>query len=108
MPASGPRAAVHPRPGARHLTAASADLVGFTKLGEEVPPEELGQLANRLADLARDVAAPPVRFVKTIGDAAMFICTEPAPLLDAVLKLVEITDSDDNFPRLRAGIASGD
>ena len=101
------RAAGAPLPGARHITAAFADLVGFTRLGEEVPPEELGQLANRLADLARDVAVPPVRFVKTIGDAAMFVCTEPAPLLDAVLKLVDITDSDDDFPRLRAGIASG-
>ena len=101
------RVAGAPLAGARHITAAFADLVGFTRLGEEVPPEELGQLANRLADLARDVAAPPVRFVKTIGDAVMFICTEPAPLLDAVLKLVEITDGDNDFPRLRAGIASG-
>ena len=101
------RAAGAPLPGARHITAAFADLVGFTRLGEEVPPEELSQLANRLADLARDVATPPVRFVKTIGDAAMFVCTEPAPLLDAVLKLVDITDGDNDFPRLRAGIASG-
>jgi adenylate cyclase len=101
------RAAGAPLPGARHITAAFADLVGFTRLGEEVPPEELGQLANRLADLARDVAAPPVRFIKTIGDAAMFVCAEPAPLLDAVLKLVDITDSDNDFPQLRAGIASG-
>ncbi|WP_428341232.1 adenylate/guanylate cyclase domain-containing protein [Mycobacterium sp.] len=101
------RAAGAPLPGARHITAAFADLVGFTQLGEEVPPEELSQLANRLADLARDVATPPVRFIKTIGDAAMFVCTEPAPLLDAVLKLVDIIDGDDDFPRLRAGIASG-
>jgi adenylate cyclase len=48
-----------------------------------------------------------VRFIKTIGDAVMFVCTDPAPLLDAVLKLVEITDGDNDFPRLRAGIASG-
>jgi len=53
------RAAGAPLPGARHITAAFADLVGFTKLGEEVAARELGQLANRLADLARDVAAPP-------------------------------------------------
>ncbi len=101
------RAAGAPLPGARHITVAFADLVGFTRLGEEVPAEELGQLANRLADLARDVAVPPVRFIKTIGDAVMFVCTDPAPLLDAVLKLVEITDSDNDFPRLRAGIAGG-
>jgi adenylate cyclase len=101
------RAAGAPLPGARHITVAFADLVGFTRLGEEVPAEELGQLANRLADLARDVAVAPVRFIKTIGDAVMFVCTDPAPLLDAVLKLVEITDGDNDFPRLRAGIASG-
>jgi adenylate cyclase len=101
------RAAGAPLPGARHITVAFADLVGFTRLGEELPPEELGQVANRLAELARDVAQPPVRFIKTIGDAVMFVCTEPAPLLDAVLKLVEITDGDNDFPRLRAGIASG-
>lgn len=101
------RAAGAPLPGARHVTVAFADLVGFTRLGEEVPAEELGQLANRLAGLARDVATPPVRFIKTIGDAVMFICTEPAPLLDAVLKLVDMTDSDNDFPSLRAGIASG-
>jgi adenylate cyclase len=101
------RAAGAPLPGARQITVAFADLVGFTRLGEAVPPEELGQLANRLAGIARDVAVPPVRFIKTIGDAVMFVCTEPAPLLDAVLKLVEVTDTDNDFPRLRAGIASG-
>lgn len=101
------RAEGAPLPGAREVTVAFADLVGFTRLGETVPPEELEQLSQRLADLARDVAVPPVRFVKTIGDAVMFVCPEPAPLLDAVLKLVETTDSDGEFLRLRAGVASG-
>jgi adenylate cyclase len=101
------RAAGTPLAGARQVTVAFADLVGFTRLGEELPAEELGQLANRLAEVARDVAAPPVRFVKTIGDAVMFVCADPAPLLDAVIKLVEVTDGDNDFPRLRAGIASG-
>jgi adenylate cyclase len=101
------RAAGAPLPGARQVTVAFADLVGFTRLGEEVPPEELGQLASRLAGHARDVAVPPVRFIKTIGDAVMFVCTDPALLLDAVLKLVETTDTDNDFPRLRAGVAAG-
>ncbi len=101
------RAAGAPLPGARQVAVAFADLVGFTRLGEAVPPEELGQLSDRLAELARDIAAPPVRLVKTIGDAVMFVCPDPAPLLDAVLKLVEVTDSDNDFPRLRAGVAAG-
>ncbi|PQM48596.1 pH-sensitive adenylate cyclase [Mycobacterium talmoniae] len=101
------RAAGAALPGAREVSVAFADLVGFTRLGEVVPPEDLEQLATRLADRARDVAAPPVRFIKTIGDAVMFVSTKPAPLLDAVLKLVETTDSDRDFPRLRAGVAAG-
>jgi adenylate cyclase len=60
-------------PGAREMTVAFADLVGFTELGEMVAPEELERVANRLAELARDVMVIPVRFVKTIGDAVMFV-----------------------------------
>ncbi len=104
---AGERAAGKPLPGARQIAVAFADLVGFTRLGEVVSPEELGHLANRLADLARDLTAPPVRFIKTIGDAVMLVCPDEAPLLDTVLKLVEMVDTDDDFPRLRAGMASG-
>jgi adenylate cyclase len=101
------RAAGKPLPGARKITVAFADLVGFTRLGEVVSPEELGQLAGRLAILARDMAVPPVRFIKTIGDAVMFVCPDPLPLLDVVVKLVDVVDTDNDFPRLRAGVASG-
>jgi adenylate cyclase len=101
------RAAGKPLPGARQVAVAFADLVGFTRLGEVVSAEALGQLAGRLADLARDLTTPPVRFIKTIGDAVMLVCPDPAPLLDMVLKLVEVVDTDNDFPRLRAGVASG-
>src|SRR5580693_7869571 len=101
------RAAGKPLPGARLVTVAFADLVGFTRLGEKVLAEELGHLAGQLGGLARDLTAPPVRFIKTIGDAVMFVCPEPAPLLDTVLKLVEVVDTDNDFPRLRGGVASG-
>jgi adenylate cyclase len=101
------RAAGKPLPGARQVTVAFADLVGFTKLGEAISAEDLGQLASRLGYRARDVTAPPVRFIKSIGDAVMFVCPDPVPLLDVVLKLVDAVDTDDDFPRLRAGVASG-
>lgn len=101
------RAAGKPLPGARQICVAFADLVGFTRIGEAVSPEELGHLANGLATLARDMTAPPVRFIKTIGDAVMLVCPEPLPLLDVVVKLVDTVDTDNDFPRLRAGVASG-
>jgi adenylate cyclase len=95
-------------PGSREVAVAFADLVGFTRLGEEVAPDELGRLAVRLEALATEVARPPVRLVKTIGDAAMLASPEPPALLEATLSLLEAADGEgQDFPQLRAGAALG-
>ncbi|HWG07659.1 MAG TPA: adenylate cyclase regulatory domain-containing protein [Solirubrobacteraceae bacterium] len=95
-------------PGSREVSVCFADLVGFTRLGEEVTADELGRLAVRLEALAGEVADPPVRLVKTIGDAAMMASPEPEPLLDAALTLIEAADAEgEDFPQLRAGAALG-
>jgi adenylate cyclase len=95
-------------PGSREIAVCFADLVGFTRLGEEVPPTELGRLAARLEALARDVSEPPVRLIKTIGDAAMLTSPEPQPLLEAALAMLDAADAEgDEFPQLRAGAALG-
>ncbi len=104
---AGERAEGRPLPGARDVTIAFADLVGFTKLGEAVPPEELEGLANRLVEATHEVVAPPVRFIKSIGDAVMLVSPEPVALLTAMLALLEAAGADDEFPRLRVGLASG-
>ncbi len=101
------RAAGAALPGARAVGAAFADLVGFTQLGELVPPEQLEQMANRLADHARELAVPPVRFIKTIGDAVMLVSSDVAALLAAVLALVDTAEADEALPSLRAGVAYG-
>ncbi|CAN5661993.1 adenylate cyclase [soil metagenome] len=102
------RAAGAPLPGARTIAVAFADLVGFTRLGEAVEPEQLERLANHLADLAREVAVPPVRLVKTIGDAVMLVCPDAALLLEAMLDLCDAAQADAGFPRLRVGLAYGE
>jgi adenylate cyclase len=94
-------------PGAREVTIGFADLVGFTKLGEVVPPEDLERLAHRLMDLAHQVAEPPVRYVKSIGDEVMLVSTDPTAMLDAMLELVTATEAIEDFPRLRTGLATG-
>jgi adenylate cyclase len=95
-------------PGSREVAVCFADLVGFTRLGEEVPADELGRLAVRLEELATEAAEPPVRLVKTIGDAAMLASPEPAPLVGAALRLIDAADAEGaDFPQLRAGAALG-
>ncbi|WP_205698128.1 adenylate/guanylate cyclase domain-containing protein [Conexibacter sp. SYSU D00693] len=95
-------------PGAREVGVAFADLVGFTRMGEEVQPEEVGRVATRLEQLAGDVVAAPVRLVKTIGDAAMLVCEDPAALVSCSLDLVEAVDAEgEGFPQVRVGIAHG-
>ena len=93
---------------ATDISVCFADLVGFTKLGEQVETEELGMIAGRLDELATAVAEPPVRLVKLIGDAAMLVSTDPAAMVEAALRMVEAADAEgDEFPALRAGVATG-
>jgi adenylate cyclase len=94
--------------GATEVSVAFADLVGFTKLGERIPAEELGAIAGRLLELTTASARPPVRLVKTIGDAAMLVSPDPGALVDATLHLVDAAEREgEDFPRLRAGLATG-
>ncbi|MDE3069730.1 MAG: adenylate/guanylate cyclase domain-containing protein [Acidobacteriota bacterium] len=93
--------------GTVHVSVAFADLVGFTSLGERLSVEELARMAGRLTVLGQDVAVPPVRFVKTIGDAVMLVSPRSGPLVSAALELVDTVEADPTLPSLRAGIASG-
>jgi adenylate cyclase len=89
-----------------HAVVCFADLVGFTRLGSEIDVDELGAVARTLAELASDVATPPVRLIKTLGDAAMLVSTDTAALVGAALALVQAVE-DAELPALRAGVASG-
>jgi adenylate cyclase len=96
-------------PGGELVNVSFADLVGFTKLGENLPPDEIGRVAGRLGRIAADIAEPPVRLVKTIGDAAMLVSPEAEPLVQATIALVRAADDEgEEFPQLRAGIARGE
>jgi adenylate cyclase len=94
--------------GTAELSVCFADLVEFTRLGEEIAPEELGSVAGRFEEMASAVVEPPVRLVKMIGDAAMMVSPEPEAMLGAALRLIEAADEEgDEFPFIRAGLALG-
>jgi adenylate cyclase len=100
--AAGRRSDVH------EVSVGFCDLVGFTRLGEGVPAADLGAIATRLAALAAEVAEPPVRLIKTIGDAVMYVAPEPAPLLETTLGLMEAAEAEgEDFPAVHAGAAHG-
>lgn len=106
---SGAELAAGRLPGGRFTVVCFADLVGFTRLGEQVPPDELGAVAGRLAELAADVAEPPVSLVKTIGDAVMLVSPDADAQLHAALTLLERGEAEgEDFPQLRAGLAAGE
>ena len=92
--------------GTEELTVAFADLVGFTRLGESLDIEQVGDLSGKLFELASEAARGPVRLVKMIGDAAMFASRESEPLLHSVLAMVEAV-GEEELPPLRAGVARG-
>jgi len=94
--------------GINRVSVCFADLIDFTRLGEQIPVDELGVVAVRLGEMASAVAQAPVQLVKLIGDAAMLVSTEPEALGDAALRLVQAADDEgESFPQLRAGLAYG-
>jgi adenylate cyclase len=92
--------------GAQPITVGFVDIVGFTKLGEDVEPEDLGPVVRSFERAVSEAAQRPVRLVKTIGDAAMLVGPEAGPVVDTVVGLV--TRSHEDGPLLRGGVASGE
>ena len=96
-------------PGGQPIAACFADLVGFTRIGEHLPPEEVGAVAGRLSELAADVAVGSVQLIKMIGDAAMLVSRDVDDMLEAALALVDAADAEgEAFPQVHAGVAAGE
>lgn len=94
--------------GTREVAVAFADLVGYTRLGYTLSAEEVGQIATRLAELARSAVRQPTQLVKTIGDAAMFVSPEIPPLLETITTLLaSVQTRDERIPDVRVGITHG-
>jgi adenylate cyclase len=94
--------------GTRDVAIAFADLVGYTRLGDNLPAEDLGSIAGRFAELAVSSVKRPVTLVKTIGDAAMFASPEVPPLIAGLQGLAAaIAGEGERFPDVRVGVAFG-
>jgi adenylate cyclase len=95
-------------PGAQSIAVGFVDIVGFTRLGEEIPPEELGALVREFERAVERATQPPTRLVKTIGDAAMLVAPTAKPVVETVLGLVDESRAESSGPLLRGGVAAGE
>ena len=95
-----------PLAGTQPITVGFVDIVGFTRLGEDVEPEGPRSSCQEIERAVADAVEPPVRLVKIIGDAAMLVAPQPGPVVDTVVRLVE--RSNEQAPLLRGGVACGE
>jgi adenylate cyclase len=85
-----------------------ADLVGYTSIGDRVSAGELGSIAGRFAALGVSAAHRPVRLVKTIGDAIMFVSPDPTKLMEVMVDLRRrVHNAEPPLPEVRIGVAFG-
>jgi adenylate cyclase len=92
----------------RDVAVAFADLVGYTRLGDSVPAEELGSVAGRLLEIGMQVARRPVRLVKTVGDEAMFVSEDAGAMVATLTELCRrVSEAEPGFPDIRVGVAYG-
>jgi adenylate cyclase len=84
------------------------DLVGFTALtieqGDERAADVAVELYERVRPLARGCGAEEV---KTIGDAVMLRCDEPAQAIRLGVDIVETLEGVAGFPPVRVGMHTG-
>ena len=89
------------------VTVGFVDLVGYTRLSQQLDSRALGTLVERFEAFASDtVAARDGRVVKLIGDEVMFVAVDPAAACDIALTLLE-RFADDPSVTPRGGLARG-
>lgn len=92
------------------LAVVFADIVGYTSRSKELGESELvawlEHFESRTTDLAVEHGA---RVIKNIGDEVLLVADDPAAAVTVALTLAAWGESeDDDFPRVRAGIAHGE
>jgi len=105
--------------GFAEVTVAFADIVGFTELTSDMPPQDVVTLLNglftRFDAAAHDLG---IEKIKTVGDAYMAVCGLPVPATDhaermvrMAIRMVHITREHameyNTSMRIRVGVNTG-
>ena len=85
-----------------------ADLVGFTRIAQDLDEPELAELVDWFETSAHEtITSLGGRLVKMIGDEVMFVAEDPATAVEIGLALSERHEEDEQLPPLRVGLAWG-
>ena len=86
-----------------------ADLSGFTALTQTLTPAELSAMLNDFGDTVSDVVhADGGRVVKFLGDAVMWVSSDPERLAKTALDLVDHPRAREEGLQVRAGLGYGE
>jgi class 3 adenylate cyclase len=85
-----------------------ADLSGFTALTQTLTPAELSAMLTEFGNTASDIVhADGGRVVKFLGDAVMWVSSDPERLAKAALDLVDHPRAREAGLQVRAGLGYG-
>ena len=94
--------------GTETLAAGFADLVGFSRLSNDLEGDDLEDLISRFETLVIETCVDEgAQVVKVLGDAVMFVALDPAAALGAAMSVVQGAKSDPELPDARAGLDHG-
>jgi adenylate cyclase len=95
-----------------HRSFAFVDVSGFTALVEHEGDEQAVSVLTAFRALLRDICSRRgVRIAKWLGDGAMLVCVETAPLVETILELhhvVSVVSGPTQSVSIRSGITAGD
>jgi adenylate cyclase len=78
---------------------AFADLAGYTRLTEEAGEEQALDVVERFVEAVEHTLPDDARVIKTIGDAVMIVCSDPAALVDWAVGF-QALQSERPLPRI--------
>lgn len=90
------------------MTVGFADLSRFTAMSNSLDQAALGALVEDFENRATDViTSHGGRVIKALGDAVLFVNTDPAAAVRTALEVVQHIGSRENLPDVRVALATG-
>lgn len=90
------------------VTVGFADLSRFTALSNQLDDAELARVVESFESRATDlVTSHGGRVIKTLGDAVLYVCSDPVLATRIGLDLVHMIATVEELPDIRVGLATG-